>query len=438
MSSRRVPFRFHPAYRELPAQWRTLSYLQRSVLQDIWRLSDDDCSGRVETSGDPVAFLARALDIADRRDRRSVTMAIRNLFEIGLLSKDDGTVTVQNRGLDVRQASVKRPLDAQKSEVCGRLTAHKPAESLEPGPVERKNRTEQKERSAGVPAHIPAHIPARDFIPERRPLPEVPADVPPPEPPLAKWIGDEHARRFIARTGTQPGGAGRFKQAAKVAEWVEGNSEAYRLSNQALSAKILDGLFRDPKATEKRWPLWLASTDPHAFCGYPAGVQTQLDAAKPLTPLQSEGAAHLQRMESAWKAQVAAHDAPAHIRGVCEQRDFERPRVVAKYDLGGTSVDRETAAQWNECIATKRREYGEKLACWKQQAEQNPIPDEPEEMPELSPPPEPRLSLVSNSNEGPKPPKRGVYRPKTPEELEARRQELQRQEAMIRAANAAK
>ena len=66
------PRQWHKAFVKLPAGWRGMSYFKRSIMQDLWRSSDADCSGHIEVDGDSAQFLVRELDIDARRDRANL------------------------------------------------------------------------------------------------------------------------------------------------------------------------------------------------------------------------------------------------------------------------------------------------------------------------------------------------------------------------------
>lgn len=91
---------------------------------------------------------------------------------------------------------------------------------------------------------------------------------------LTKWILTDHYRRYHDKHLRPPAGLKRPALGAQLAEWVEGASESYRLSNQALASKILDGLFG---SAEARGSLAWAVQDPTEFCGLPPGAPQPVD-----------------------------------------------------------------------------------------------------------------------------------------------------------------
>jgi len=89
-----APKQWHKAFVTLPPEWRVLTYFQRSLMQDYWRLSDADCSGRIEVAGDPVKFLVRLLDLSSKGDRSAAVRETQKLMQMGLLvhTEEPGSV----------------------------------------------------------------------------------------------------------------------------------------------------------------------------------------------------------------------------------------------------------------------------------------------------------------------------------------------------------
>lgn len=176
-----TPKQWHKAFTRLPAAWRGLNYFRRSVIQDLWRLSAPDCSGRIEVDGDPIRFLVRDLDILDRRDRANAVKAVRALIdEDGLITVEGSVATIHTErqtpvrcSYDARTALVRRTYDVRETPTSVRRTPTKPSESLETGPVEREKRVDREKE--GERADLPTSEPPR-VINFRRPPGE-----PPPE-----------------------------------------------------------------------------------------------------------------------------------------------------------------------------------------------------------------------------------------------------------------
>lgn len=113
-----APKQWHKAFVTLPPEWRVLTYFQRSLMQDYWRLSDADCSGRIEVAGDPVKFLVRLLDLSSKGDRSAAVRETQKLMNLGLLVHTQepgsvGHVAVRTAVLRPRSSDVPATFDTQ-------------------------------------------------------------------------------------------------------------------------------------------------------------------------------------------------------------------------------------------------------------------------------------------------------------------------------------
>lgn len=189
MSRVRIPYRFHPAFRELPPDWQALSFFQRSIMTELWRLSAEDLSGRLDIGGSEPApqWLTRELNLAGRRERRNAVVGIRELIGCGLIaiSEDGKWATVRTSvGTSVRTSvgtSDGHPTDIRRTSVGtsdGHPAKAKYSESLQVDPTDQRDQN-RSERERDASAH------ARPF---RRPLGEAPPELKPPQPTRAPWL----------------------------------------------------------------------------------------------------------------------------------------------------------------------------------------------------------------------------------------------------------
>lgn len=229
--------------------------------------------------------------------RSPVCKALEELAERGVIAIGEGWISVLFRPEDEHKEGTQKPKPSSRKEDSGSEHPHRRPNSgshldlsVENNSTpkiqtDRQNRqTDERER---------AHAHARELF--RKPLPEPPPDLPPPEPLLGEWIATEHAKRYAARMGTSPGGSNRYALARELGRWVEGNSEAYKLSNRALATAILEGLFTSERAAAKRFPLSWAVQDPTEFCGCPSGIKAP-PALKPVT----QSPAHAEWQQPEW------------------------------------------------------------------------------------------------------------------------------------------
>lgn len=305
--SSRVPFRFHPAFRELPAQWLVLSYHKRSLLQDLWRLSADDCSGWIETARDPAQFLACSLDIRDRRDRQNAVRAIRELIA-------DGFIEVSGERSRVHQTSIGR------STSCTPVVAPDvtPAES-QPGEIiasaspRKRDQKEERERAR------------EDFVPARRPVGEPPADFVErhqDEPALEDQILTAWKRAVFEKTTRTPASSKpALAGASEVAAWLRANVRENETPLGAFQVALKLYVAEDKKSlVDASWPLkWLTERLP----GYLAAKQS---AAKSSNPT------HQVWKAPDYEAEMRASYDPERIRKEREEWFAQHPELRAEVE----------------------------------------------------------------------------------------------------------
>lgn len=263
-----APRQWHKAFVKLPAAWRGLSYFQRSIMQDLWRLSDADCSGRIEVDGDPAQFLVRDLDIVGRRDRSNAVQAVRELIRAELITIEGSFAIVRvERTTSVRRTTDVRTTHDRRTEtadLCASVVTRTEPNSAntQQSRFTEREKEENRERE---------HAHTRAKVLERAPVGEPPPELPPAEPPLASTIIRAHAAEYVKRlAGIVPPQDNR--SAFVVAQWCEANAGAYKLSAQELALRVVAGLFASPRAAEKRWRLSWAANDAAEYAGNPPGV----------------------------------------------------------------------------------------------------------------------------------------------------------------------
>lgn len=264
-----APRQWHKAFVKLPAAWRGLSYFKRSIMQDLWRSSDADCSGRIEIDGDPAQFLVRELDIVARRDRANAVTAVRELIaDDGLITIEGTVATIRTeRSMsDGRTMDVRKTLDrrTESADLCASIehrTQPNTSESLNSGPTDRERDRVERER-----ARPP------EVLSFRKPLPEPPPDLPPAEPPLTERIVSAHALRYSQlRQGETC--KRDYRAAAEIARWCQLNAAVHKTTPAELAMRVVAGLFASDRAGARRWPLSWAANDAAEFLEPPPGVK---------------------------------------------------------------------------------------------------------------------------------------------------------------------
>lgn len=182
MSRPKVPFRFSPAHFELPPEWLELTYRQRSVIQDVWRIGALHKSGEhvlIETSGQPAQHLTMRLDIKDRRDARNVTEAILQLIDKGFIRIDGANVSVHTSS---HRAATEQPVSSH------RAATEQPQEVKSTESLESFCRSDQNRKEESVSARTPVPAPAREEQTSfRQPLGEKPGWVADDPKPKSDW-----------------------------------------------------------------------------------------------------------------------------------------------------------------------------------------------------------------------------------------------------------
>lgn len=310
--------------------------------------------------------------------RSPVCKALDELAERGVIAVGEGFLSVLFRPDDEHKEGAQRPKPSPRKEHSGSEQEHVSPNSGRRLGLSAENdstpkiQTDRQKREKEERERAGARE-GSDF---RKPLPEEPPNLPPREQPLGEWIATEHSKRHVARTGTTPGGSDRYSRAREVAAWVDANCEAYKLTNRALATKLLDGLFASDRAGAKGWGLGWLQTSPQEFCGLPPGVKPVVAEPKSAEPKNPT--------HQVWKAPDYA----------AEQRESE------------------------ERYLREREEWFAQHPELRAEVESDPL--------EITP------RVVVSIAEAKAPAK--AYRPKSPEELAARRAALEEQARAIRAA----
>jgi len=431
----RIPYDFTPFPRKLHPGWAGRSHASWGLCVRLWLLADGQ---PIQVHGaDWRASLCQQMGIGGR-DRPTTRSLMADLQSDGLMTVQGGFVHVVFHPNQGSPGTTELATELVAEESARGSTGVQPGVRQESYPLDLSDRnhsdrflqtdrqTEKKDSSDARARETTTPVGSGDF---RNPLPEPPPNLPPREQPLGEWIAAEHARRHVARTGTTPGGSNRYDLARQIAKWVEGNCEAYKLSNRALATLLLDGLFASDKAGAKGWGLGWILNAPQEFCGLPSGVKP----VAATTEKQQKGIEALERMEASWRQQVAAHGELEQLHHITSDRDFSRPKIIAKYDLDGLPVERETEQKFREAVAALRKRVADREATWKRQAEANPIPDEDTWEPPTAAEPE-RANVVELK---PTPQPKRSYTPMSPQQRAEREAQLQEQMRAIRAASAA-
>lgn len=172
-----------------------------------------------------------------------------------LLNKDDIREKTARRVKAFRERKAVTPKTLQNVAVTRRNESNDIAEA-----------EANSEADADPHPRVRAHARARFETP---PIPEQPPELA-DRKPLVGVVRDEHESRYAALSGdARP--VFDFRSARTLADWCEANAGAYRRSPEALVTSVLEGLFRSPGASEKRWKLSWAAKDPEEFCGAPEG-----------------------------------------------------------------------------------------------------------------------------------------------------------------------
>lgn len=262
MSRRKVPFQFSPAFAELPPEWLELTYRQRSVIQDLWRIGTLSPCGSftsLKTSGRPAQHLTMRLDIKDRRDARNVTESIHELMEKGLVQADGPVVSIYTscHSAGIHRAASEQPV-SNRATTSEQPQTPKVAESLNTHTADQIKLEEIRSESESARAREAPEVqrqkpePAERFVPARRPVPEPPPDFTPAPQirPLKSVIWDEYCRivlnRDVSKAGERDWKALETIQAAVVAE--VGDSRPAQLRE---TQRLLEAWKRDPKSTQQ-------------------------------------------------------------------------------------------------------------------------------------------------------------------------------------------
>lgn len=262
----KAPQRFHKAFVALPEDWVPLTYLQRSILQDVWRMSAEDHSGlfKVSTTANPVEFIVRQLNLSHRNERPPAIRATKKLFELGLLSKCD-------EGVQVHLTCISPAPDMHLTCISGASEAH--VSRTSPALILRakrqkvlglasldQNRLDQKRESERAPT--------RAF--EKPPVGEPPADLPAVELPTESVVS-AHAKEYVQRrAGETP--KRDYAAAKALIVWCTENQAVHGAKSALeLALRVVAGLFESRKAGESRWPLSWAAHDPAEYLPAPEG-----------------------------------------------------------------------------------------------------------------------------------------------------------------------
>jgi hypothetical protein len=285
----------------MPLGWRPLSFQKRSVMRELWLMSEN---GFLQTA---LQYLVRDLDLPTKADRANVGVAITKLIAEGFITAVAGgvmlhTESVLGQSMDLPRTSDRLSLDLPKEGGLVNPTQAKPAELLEVDSTDQIEEIKEESERAGARTHAREATPKAEeragtnlrepdeFRPSRKPLPEPPPGLPPAEPPLAELIVLEHAREYGRRRSLERP-PGDFRAATRIAKWAEDNSEVRKIPTRALALQIVAGLFASDRAAPRRWPLSWAAHDPAEFLPPPPGCKP-LVATSSDKPDTRGGASH--------------------------------------------------------------------------------------------------------------------------------------------------
>lgn len=161
---------------------------------------------------------------------------------------------------------------------------------------------------------------------DRAPVGEAPPDVPLAEAPPLHEIVTAHALAYGAkRMGEKP----RFdyRAAGKLWDWCIANASAHRTTPRKLAERVVAGLFENPKAAQKRWPLAYAAHDPAEYLSAPPGSYVaHNDTSRAESAVAHARAAFDERLKRA----VAVGD-EYEIDKIKFERDGQLAKIAARH-----------------------------------------------------------------------------------------------------------
>ena len=289
----RCGFRFKPSPKQLPPHWDALSYHQRLLINDVWRITDD--LNRIEVTEDWERSLCRQLSVPGPM-RPNVIRSLRCIQKKARLIEvaDDGFVEIlmRPRGAYARTEEVDLSDDSEevpdevRDDSADTLlefpshSAHIPDEVNVAESLNKICRSEQIIEDESSDARAPARetnvypIAAAVAQPAPTPTPATPGEQEAPRAPSLFAIGAQWwQKHFSCRTAKINLAA--HKQAL---EWIGSQPEADRelAAKNMLASTWLAGEGKhnlNPKWLSGRWGEYLTGTSDYAPKGGPARTQ---------------------------------------------------------------------------------------------------------------------------------------------------------------------
>lgn len=302
----RIPYDFTPFPRKLHPGWAGRSHASWGLCVRLWLLADGQ---PIQVHGaDWRASLCQQMGIGGR-DRPTTRALMADLQSDGLMTVAGGFVHVKFHPDQGRPGTTELRTELVAEEYDRGSTGVQPGVRQESYPsdlsvekhsgrvLQTDRQTDRIERERGGDALEGAA--------------------------LVTWILNDHYRRYHDLLLRPPAGLKRRPMAEQLAEWVEGASGAYGLSNQALATKILAGLFASSTARDAGYSLTWAVQSPEEFCGLPDG--SALPARKP----SKEAAEASQNAALTAKAAKIRADYSARIKQARDSGDQYTPDILA-------------------------------------------------------------------------------------------------------------
>lgn len=278
---------------DLHGDWYLVSHYARLIGMELIALCKDPADLRLPVGNDWKETLCAKMCVSGS-DRRNAKAAMDKLVEAGFLRAEDGFACVSLVPLRIQSGSTSVPLRSQSGSTPDPKPTQLP-EIIKPSSPSNKQAKQESESGAGALQGSA----------------------------LVTWILSDHYRRYYAVHTRPPAGTKRKAMAEQLAEWVEGASGPYRLSNQELAAKILSGLFASKTAGDAGYLLSWAVQSPEEFCGLPDG------SALPTRKPRAEDAEADRKASIEAKAAAIRADYSARIKKARDEGDDYTPSVLA-------------------------------------------------------------------------------------------------------------
>ena len=278
---------------DLHGDWYLVSHYARLIGMELIAICKDPSDLRLPVGSDWAETLCAKMCVSGA-DRRNAKAAMTKLVGAGFLHPEDGFVRITLVPLRIQSGSTSVPLRSHSGSTPDPKPSQ-PQEIIKPATLSSKQAKQESESSAD-PLQGDA---------------------------LVTWILSDHHRRYFAVHTRPPAGTKRKPMAEQLAEWVEGASGAYGLSNQGLASKILAGLFASKSAGEAGHLISWAVQRPEEFCGLPDGSQLQARRPRP-DEAEADRKASIEAKSAAIRA-----DYSARIKKARDEGDDYTPSILA-------------------------------------------------------------------------------------------------------------